>query len=178
MYVSDCTSQIMGLGILRSWAVRETRVSPAHEGDWSNSHVEWSSPISPQLKCSEHVLRFNIKCVCVWHNNTCWEEQMACNCTRHYSLWYGFSSNSYTHIWCQPTRSRDTSMTPVSPYYEHQSSPLYKLQVLLHRFQSHVQKFNGQHYWWDFPSSYWTFFPPEVIPVNFSAIIIKLTFVL
>ena len=49
---------------LGSWTVGETRVSPAHEGDWSNSHVEWSSPISPQLKCSEHVLRFNIKCVC------------------------------------------------------------------------------------------------------------------
>ena len=145
---------------LVSWAVRETRVSPAHEGDWSNSHVEWSSPISPQLKCSEHVLRFNIKCVCdtiILAGKSRWLR----NCTRHYSLWYGFSSNSYTHIWCQPTRSRDTSMTPASPYYEHQSS-LYKLQVLLHRFQSHVQKFNGQHYWGDFPSSYWTFFSSRV----------------
>ena len=123
-----------------SWAVRETRVSPAHEGDWSNSHVEWSSPISPQLKCSEHVLRFNIKCVCdtiILAGKSRWP-----GIAQDITHWYGFSSNSYTHIWCQPTRSRDTSMTPASPYYLHQSS-LYKLQVLPHRFQSHVQKFNG-----------------------------------
>ena len=70
---------------LGSWTVRETRVSPAHEGDWSNSHVEWSSPISPQLKCSEHVLRFNIKCVCdtiILAGKSRWLR----NCTRHYSF--------------------------------------------------------------------------------------------
>ena len=119
------------------------------------------------------MLRFNIKCVCdtiILAGKSRWLQ----NCTRHYSPWYGFSSNTYLVPANQKQRHKYDTHRPPPTMSTKALSTYYKFYPT--GFKVMCKSLTANTIDGIFRPHIGLFFPPEVIPVNFSAIIIKLTF--